>query len=101
MNDNLVVLTKSQLSDLVEEAVKKALNIVDKKEQDDVIVYGVKGIAQEIGVSVSTAQRWLSEGVFEDAVFYVGRGVRAFQSKLWDKFQSHQDERYVHQFKRA
>lgn len=65
-------------------------------------VYGVKGIAEELGISVTTAQRHVSSGKLEAAITRVGNVIIADKDALWAVFRNNQLLKYAHQYpKRA
>lgn len=97
MENELIVLTRSQLEEVIEKTIKKTLDR-DQSVEVSKILFGVKQIADYLGISVSTCHRYIKEGVFGDAIFYIGRSVRAYSDRVLDRIIEHQDERYVHQF---
>ena len=65
-------------------------------------VYGIKGIAEELGISHTTAQRHVSSGKLDAAIARVGSGIVADKEALWAVFRNNQLLKYAHQYpKRA
>lgn len=65
-------------------------------------VFGIKGIAEELGISHTTAQRHVSSGKLDAAITRVGSVIVADKEALWAVFRNNQLLKYAHQYpKRA
>ncbi len=65
-------------------------------------VFGIKGIAEELGISHTTAQRHVSSGKLDAAITRVGSVIVADKEALWAVFRNNQRLKYAHQYpKRA
>lgn len=69
-NTRLIDLTVGELRDLFSQLIPTPV----KKEPVE-IVYGHKGLCELLGVSPSTAQRWVSSGKLKKATYKIGRKV--------------------------
>lgn len=61
-------------------------------------VYGIKGIAETLGVSQTTAQRFVSNGKLDGAISRVGKTIVADVDALWAIFKCNQKLKYAHQY---
>lgn len=84
MAKELIVLTRSELEEIIEDTVQRTLNQSRPSNKEEKILMGIKEISNYLGISTSTCNRFLSSGVFGDAVFYVGRQVRGYSDRLME-----------------
>ena len=83
--EQLVLVTKQELSDVVNEAVKAALESLDtrqasKEKEDSTLIYGINGLAQFLGVSMPTAQKYKNDRIFP--VYQHGRTLMFKSSEV-------------------
>lgn len=83
MGKELIVLTRAQLEEIIEETVHKTLSGRERTDAPRMLI-GVKEISNHLGISMATCQRYLRSGVFGDSVFYVGRQVRGYSDRLME-----------------
>lgn len=57
-------------------------------------IFGIKGIADELGISISTAKRHLSSGKLDGAITKVGKLIVADVDALWAIFQCNKKLKY-------
>lgn len=61
-------------------------------------VYGIKGIAETLGVSQTTAQRFVSSGKIDGAISRLGKTIVADVDALWAIFKCNQKLKYAHKY---
>ena len=69
----LIVTTKQELSELINDAISDAIGKVMKQEEtpkESILIHGILGLANFLGVSMPTAQKYKNEKVFP----YIQRG---------------------------
>ena len=71
-NTRIIDLTVGQLVVLIQDTIKK--ETVKHTEQDE-FVEGLSGLAQLLGVSVTTAQKIKNSGILNPALGQVGRKI--------------------------
>lgn len=60
-------------------------------------VYGIKGIAEELGISIPTAQRHVNSGKLDGAITRIGKVIVADSDALWAIFQCNKKLKYARQ----
>lgn len=71
-NTRIIDLTVGQLVVLIQDTIRK--EAVKHNEQDE-FVEGLSGLAQVLGVSITTAQKIKNSGLLNDAIGQVGRKI--------------------------
>ncbi len=64
-------------------------------------LFGIKAIAEELGISVPTVKRHLKDGLYGKAVWKVNKLWVADSVKLWAIFKCNQTLRYSRQYPAA
>lgn len=74
-NDKIISLFKELISEIVKETIKDTINEIVKdslqeannqepKKQENHLIYGIMGLANFLGVSMTTAQKFKNERLF-------------------------------------
>lgn len=87
--------TLGDLKAVIQSIIREELmeSNLDKRKTGQKI-YGIKAIANELGISCSTVNRFIIQGKLDGAIMRVGKSVVADVDSLWAIFQCEKELKY-------